>query len=232
MGEASPGATDCMVTVDEALARRATALLVAIGDGDEPSIHEYYQQLFPFLGDVALRRGRLMAEDAAQQLGFGDGRTIVVSEADRESVAYDAAKLALWRAAAAADRFDPQRGDGVRWALGSLGTAYLDTARDATRARRRYSEVVADLDELERSTAWLESPEHQVEARAGLEWALGTLTVEERAVIIARLHYGASYTEIAHDVLGDPSATKRVDRLLQSARTKLERAHASWVEDP
>lgn len=219
------------MTVDEAVARHATTLLVAIAAGDESRVHEYFELLFSFLGDVALRRGRLMAEDAAQALGVGDGGTVVVRDADQEAVAYDAAKLALWRAVAAADRFDPQLGDGARWALGNLGSAYLDTARDATRARHRYAEVATDVEELGRSTAWLESPEHQVEARAGLEWALASLTAEERAVIIARVHYGASYTEIAQDVLRDPSATKRVDHLLQAARTKLERAHASWIAD-
>lgn len=221
-----------MKRIDEPVARRATALLVAIAAGDHTMVHQYYGLLFDLLAKVALRRGRFMAADVAQRLGSTEAGSATIHSSDLETTAYDAAKLALWRAVAAARRFDPARGDGASWALGNLGTAYYDTARAQSGARRRYTEVATDIAELEAAAPWASDPALEVEARDGLDWALSTLKPEERAVILARLHYGMAYREIAAEILGDERATKRVDTLLQSARAKLAKAHEAWLDEP
>lgn len=215
----------------EPLARRATALLEGIASGDDSLVHEYYTLLFGFLVDVARRRGRYLAGQAASGFGAEDSVAKNIQGADLETVAHDAVALALRRAVASASRFDPDRGDGASWAVGALGAAYLDVARDLTGSRRAMIQVPTDKsDDIDRTDA-RSDPLRVVEARDGLERALSQLTSEERFVIVARLHYGMSYREIAAYLFGDDQKTKQVDLTLQQARKKLQTAHAAWVAD-
>ncbi len=215
----------------EPVATRATTLLLNIAAGDESQVHEYYTLLFDFLWKVAVRRGRFLAAEAAHRLGIAKASSSGVQSSDIDMVAFDAAVLALQRAVAAATRFDPARGDGASWALGALGTAYYDTIRQHTGARRLLREIPSSDYDLEAGDS-VPSPELQVEARDGLDRALALLTEHERTVIVAHLHYGMSYREIAADHFNDEKATKRVDALLQAARLKLRAAHHAWLNEP
>ena len=208
-----------------------TRLLNAIAGGDTSAVSEYDALLFPVLRDVALRRGRFMAADVAAQLGVEHTSAQAVRSADLEEVAVVAAEMALQRARASALRFDEARGDGASWALGALGHAYLDAVRAVTGSRRLLIEIPATDEALDsRSELEQADPHAQTEAKDALQYALGALTDDERLVVIARLHYGMSYREIAAYRFHDETQTKRVDRLLQSARGKLHVAHEAWVE--
>lgn len=97
-------------SVSEAIARRATALLVAVHDGDPHAVGLYDDLLFEMLGETALRRGLFLAADAAARFGSsmpsGDP-----SGVDWEAVAAGAACTALKRAS-------PRSGSTRRGAMG------------------------------------------------------------------------------------------------------------------
>jgi DNA-directed RNA polymerase specialized sigma24 family protein len=216
--------------IHEPIAARATALLEAVREGDVSAAEEYVGLLWPILRNIAMRRGRALAARAP-----GGAYVPDVPDASLEDVASRAAYAALERATGNAFRFDRERGDGASWALGALPAAYLDAARDVTGSRRAYagSEVlVGDLAEEEDRAGLPASvtagPEEIVVARDRLERALAELSEDERYVVLAKLHLGMSYAEIALYRFRDPALTKKVDRLLQSAKRKLEEADERW----
>jgi DNA-directed RNA polymerase specialized sigma24 family protein len=220
--------------VEDAIARRATALLLAVAGGDINAAVLYDDLLFPLLFETARRRGRWMARDAAQRLSIGSGSMIAVptaGEVDLEEVAAVASERALARARGSALRFDAERGDGASWALGALGLAYVDALRELSRSRRHLQELpMEDLPDRSRYGGQEGyDPQDIVVTRDALERALGALTEQERFVVLGRYQYGLSYREMAAYLFEDESATKRVDRLLQTARVKLEGEQARWV---
>lgn len=212
------------------LAMRATALLTAVASGDTTAAREYDELLFPVLVDIALRRGRFLAAGAAARAGAGNPPP--VRPADLEEVAADAAFRALTRARASALRFDPAKGDGATWAIGALGTAYLDAARSVTRSRRVMREVpLATIHEMDPLAGSAADPATLVVARDGLRRALDTLTDDERAVAVMALQHGMTYREIATYLFDDPAEDRKVERLLGRARRKLRSAHQAWLSD-
>jgi DNA-directed RNA polymerase specialized sigma24 family protein len=214
--------------VEEPVATEATALLLRIAGGDESAVAAYDALLFPVLMDTANRRGRFLAADAAARFGAA-GVSANVQSSDLEEVASLAAWTALRRARASALRFDPARGDGASWALGALGASYLDAAREVGRLRRGLVEVpIGDDPDSLPVVRLSEDPEAIVEARDALDRILAELTDDERFVLLAKLHYGLSYREIAAVRFGDEAETKTVDRLLQSAREKVRQAEEAW----
>lgn len=221
------------MSVSEAIASRATLLLLAIREGDRNAVELYDDLLFETLHDTARRRGRFLAADAAA--GFGTAAPQGdLSGVDWEAVASDAANTALKRARAAALRFDPSLGDGVSWALGALGAAFLDELRKATGARRAMQEVpLADVSALNPLSGSAAGDPHTVaEARDSLRRVLASLGDDERFVVVAALHYGMSHREIAAYRFGDPSEERRVGRILENVRHRLRQAHAEWLRDP
>lgn len=215
------------MSVEDAIARRATALLLAVAGGDANAAVLYEDLLARMLYEVASRRGHYLAVEAARRLNLPTAGPLVRA-ADEDEVASVAVQLALKRARGSALRFDPARGDGASWALGALGPAYLDAARQVTRSRRAMTEVPLG-DDVDLPAAASADPELVAETRDGLARALAELTADERFVVLARLHYGFTYAEIAERLFGDVEATKRVDRLLQAARVKLRAAEQRWV---
>lgn len=219
--------------VHEPVAARATALLAAIREGDQDAASEYYALLFPVLFEQAKRRGRLLASRIP-----GGSTLPSIRPADLEDVASRAAEFAVERARGNAHRFDPSRGDGASWALGALPAAYLDAARSVTGDRRvgAGAEILVDdlAEQVDRQgppLAVTSDPETIVIARDELDRALAELTEDERYVVIAKLHFGLSYAEIALYRFHDAQRTKQVDHLLQSARRKLEAAERRWREE-
>ncbi len=215
----------------EPLAERATRLLSAVARGDSEAASQYDALLFGFLRETALRRGRALAGEAAARAGVEVGSGAFVPAAELEEVATLAAEIALRRARASALRFDPERGDGASWALGALGHAYRDAVREVRRSRRGLVEEPTDDAALAAHAPLTDAdPYLQVEIRDALARALGRLEPYERFAILALLQYGMPYAEISLYLFGDETQTKRVDRLLQSARAKLRQAHAEWLE--
>lgn len=215
------------------LAERSSTLLVAIAAGDTMAATDYDSLLFDFLRNAAKTRGRFMAADAAARTGTAPaGAHVTVPDGtDLDEAAAVAAQIALARAKASALRFDPSRSDGASWALGNLGHAYRDALRELGRTRRLLVEVPVEDETLEAYAAL--APDDPYEAAAeqdALKRALDLLDDDERYVVVAQVHYGLTYREIAMYRFGDPAATKKVDRLLQSAKRKLREAHEQWVE--
>lgn len=217
-------------------AERATELLVRIADTPTPELERAYDALlFPVLLPIVRRRGIALAAGVRSATG-AEISVPRVRPADLDSISLDVTVAALAVARRTAERFDPRRGDGATWAIGAAKLAYLDVVRDFYQTRRAGTQVPTDpedlatLSDLQRRSV---SPEEVAETRAALRAALDRLTEDERFVVLAQAQYGMSYAEIATYRFGDPSATKTVDRLLQSARPKLAEAEAAWRrEDP
>lgn len=224
------------MTISEPVATRATELLLTIAAGESPAAEqaaeEYAALLFPLLRATAIRRGRFLAQQAAQRLG--SGLAPMPRAADLEEAGVWAAEVALERARASASRFDHTLGDGASWALGALGTAYLDAVRQLTGARRSMSELpVDDLDAVEQNQATRTAdPAIVAEARDNLRQALLLLSEEERHVIVAALHYGMSHREIAAYLFSDAAQFRKVERILARARAKLRALHEQWLQEP
>jgi DNA-directed RNA polymerase specialized sigma24 family protein len=218
----------------EPFAERATELLVRLAHEQNPQLARAYDELlFKDLYNVVRRRGVSLAMRAAETAVKGVWLPRV-QPGDLDAIALDATVGALERARRTADRFDPARGDGGSWALGATGFAYIDAVRDFYLVRRK-GELVnvdpADLDELAGQRTTGATTEQIAETRAALMDALERLTSDERYVVLAQAQYGMSYTEIATYRFGSPLETKKVDRLLQSARRKLTVAERAWNED-
>ena len=214
------------------LAERSTQLLLSIASGDVDAAREYDGLLFEFLRNVARTRGRFLAADAAARIGTappGVSFSVPVGT-DLEEAASVAAQIALARAKASALRFDATRGDGASWALGNLGHAYRDAVRDLGRTRRLLVEVPVEDEVLQGYAGTSDDPYEVAAERDALQRALDLLDADERYVLIAQVHYGLTYREIAMYRFNDPAATKKVDRLLQSSKRKLREAHEQWVE--
>lgn len=221
------------MSVSEAIAARATSLLMAIQGGDADAVELYDDLLFETLRTTGLRRGRFMAASAAERLGTAAPQGDMPG-VDWDAVASDAATTALKRARAAALRFDPAKGNGLSWALGALGPAFLDELRTATGARRMLREMpLSDMEVVDPlAGSGSGDPYTVAEARDSLRRALASLDDDERYVVVAALHYGMSHREIASYRFGDPTQERRVSRLLERARYRLRGAHEQWLQDP
>ncbi len=218
------------MTISDPVARRASALLLAIAAGNREAASEYDSLLFPMLRATAMRRGRYLGLRAAQQLGAS---APVVRPADLEEAGVYAAELALDRARASAQRFDPAKGDGASWALGALGTAYLDAIRQLTGSRRTMVELpIENMDLVEQHHVATLDPAVIAEARDSLRRALAELTDDERYVVVAALQYGMSHREIATYLFHDPEEHRKVERTLARARAKLRVLHQQWLLEP
>lgn len=213
------------------LATRASALLLSAAAGRPEADSAYRTLLYPVVFELGRRRGALLATSASRTLG-NDGLPIpAVPAADRDLIAHDVATMALDRALAAAARFDPERGDGVSWAVRQANFCYVDVTR-STYGSRRAMTVVPTSDEhlivvadADRQAA---DPAETVVQRAAARAALMALPREERAVALLVLHYGFSYAETAAMLFSDAALTGRVDRLLAKARRSLAAAQAQW----
>jgi len=214
-------------------AARATQLLLSVAKGHTTAAPEYDALLFDFLRTIALRRGRFLAADAIKTYGTSaTGPVRIPSDTDPHEVAIVAAEIALARARASALRFDPMKSDGASWALGNLGHAYRDALRELGRTRRLLVEIPADEATLSVHAAPArDDPAMAAEEQDLLTRALAELTDDERYVIVAQAHYGLTYAEIALYRWKDETATKRVDRLLQSAKRKLAEVQAAWAQN-
>lgn len=218
----------------EPFADRSTELLVRLAEEQDPHLARAYDELlFKDLYNVVRRRGVSLAMRAAET-GVKGVWLPRVQPGDLDAIALDATVGALERARRTADRFDPDRGDGASWALGAAGFAYIDAVRDFYLVRRKGESVNVDpteLGELADQRITGATTEQIVETRAALMDALARLTNDERYVVLAQAQYGMSYTEIATYRFGGPLETKKVDRLMQSARRKLTEAERAWNED-
>lgn len=213
------------------LAARATSLLLQIAEGAGQRAEQAYDELlYRFLFVTVKTRAQALARQAAF-LTKSELQLPRVSEGDMDVVAHDVTVAALQRARAGAARFDPARADGATWALNAAALAYVDVVRAWSGVRRAATAVPAEpetIEELVGLRQQAHDPAYIVEIRAAIDAALSSLGDDERYALLAHLHLGLSYAEIALYRFGDSRATKRVDRAMQSARRKLGDAAAQW----
>lgn len=218
----------------EPFAERATDLLLRLAGEQDPLLARAYDELlFGDLYNVVRRRGVSLAMRAAETAVKGVWLPRI-QPGDLDAIALDATVGALERARRTAERFDPARGDGASWALGAAGFAYIDAVRDFYLVRRKGETInvdPAELGELADQQVTGATPEQITETRAALAGALGRLSEDERYVVLAQAQYGMSYAEIATYRFGSPLESKKVDRILQSARRKLADAERAWNAD-
>lgn len=213
------------------LAAHATALLLACARGDADAGAQYVELLFPHLRPIVQERPEALLRHAARLVRAPVHPVSQIPQQDRDHLAAKATFEGLSRARDRAHLFDPDRGDGFSWALGATALAYLDVVRKEYGTRRQIQELLVDDEQLARLEIDLPpatTTEEIVEIRHRLEAALATLTDHERYVILAKYQFGLNYSEIAQYRFGDatPTNVKRVDKLLQSARTRLRAAES------
>lgn len=203
--------------------------MLAVAAGRPGAATALATELYKVLFAAARQRARAVG---GRIRGGADGVAIPpVPPADWDSVAHDVTVHALGRLVENARRFDPDRGDGLMWALRQVNLSYVDVVRDTYRLRRALHAIPTDDEQLiPVADAHRPGPDTAalVETRQQLDAALAALTVEERQVTLALSHYGYSYAETAELLFGDASATGRVDRVRRSARRKLALAEARW----
>lgn len=211
------------------MATRASALLLSVAAGRPGAVTALQTELYKPLYAASLKRARSIGA----QLSMGEDAVALppVPAADRTSVAHDVTVHALNRLVENASRFDPDRGDGLGWALRQVNYSYVDVVRDTYQLRRALQVLPTDDSQLIPVADRIrQAPDPAVlaEARLQLDAALATLTHEERLVILALRQYGYTYVETAQIVFDDPLATARVDRVQRSAKAKLALLEARW----
>lgn len=213
------------------LATRASALLLSAAAGCPDADAAYRTLLYPVIFAIARRKGGMLATSASRTLGTDGLPVPAVPAADRDIIAHDVATMALDRALAAAGRFDPERGDGVAWAIRQANFCHVDVTRSTYGTRRAIAIVPTDdehlilLADADRQHA---DPADTVAQREAVRTALAALPYEQRAVTLLILHYGFSYAEAAAILFSDSKETAKVDRLLSTARRALAAAQALW----
>lgn len=217
-----------------ALAARGTELLLDVAAAVPGAAKKYDTLLYPVLYVLVKRRGRALASDAARAVGAGPLGVPAVPACDVESIANDVAVHALERARANANRFDPSRGDGASWAIRQASFSYVDVVRSTYGSRRAAAVIPVDDADLEavsnRRSPGLD-PGVVVEMRAALDAALGSLSPQERFVVLSTRHHGYTYVETAELLFGDPSQVRRVERLLRTAQGSLLQAQREWQRE-
>ncbi len=214
-----------------ALAAQATSLLLQFAErGDPAAASAYDDLLYRFLFLTIKTRAQLLARQASFLTG-AEIQLPTVPVGDLDAVAHDTTVAALARARATAARFDASRGDGATWALNAAALAYVDVVRAHFGIRRAMQTTpmepgaLAEVADRSHSAA---DPADVIETRQAIDAALATLTADERFAIVGHLQSGLSYAEIALYRFGDASQTKKVDRIMQSARRKLADAERAW----
>ncbi len=100
---------------------------------------------------------------------------------------------------------------------------YADVVRDYTGARRGLKALPTDDEQLAQHADLRGAPDHSLEVatKVTLLDDLARLTEEERAAVQLVLRFGYTYSEAAEILFHDRTKNKKVDHLLQNARTKL-----------
>lgn len=204
---------------------RATLLLLAVASApdDQKVAAAFDDCIYPVVLAFVRKRHRYLATDAARSAGQAQPWLPRVSEADLDHMVHSTAVLALRRARGSACRFDPEKGDAIAWVLRNAAFAWIEEAGKAAPDPRRHG-IPTDDDELaaaaDRSQG-CDVAEHAATV-VDLNDCLNRLPAEERQAVILCLHQGLSYRETAEVMMGDPERYKRVDKLLQQARTRMD----------
>ncbi len=205
---------------------QAEGLRLMLGVADEPTpqlIRAFDAYFYPLVVHY-VRKRRYTLGRMAGRAAVPDG---VLPADRRDEAAHMTAVIALNRARASAKDFDPERGTAEDWVLRAAAWAFQETTRDLTDRRRRLKLVATDDDELQRQVDDRRTAPDTFEivaARERLASIFELLTAEEQHAVILCRRDGHTYAEAAEILFGDAEATKRIDRLLQSATVKLRSA--------
>lgn len=204
---------------------RATLLLLAVAAApeDQAVAAAFDDCVYPVVLASVRKRHRYFASAAARSPEQAQPWAPEVSEADLDHMVHSTAVLALQRARRSADRFDPNKGDAIAWVLRNAQFAWIEEARKAAPNPRRHGIPTADADlaaEGHRSGG-CDVADHAATV-ADLNDCLNQLPLEEQKAVVLCLHLGFSHREAAEMMMGDPERYKRVDKLLQQARTRMD----------
>lgn len=204
---------------------RATLLLLAVAAApDDLSVAAAFDDcVYPVVLAAVRKRHRYFASAAARAPEQAQPWVPQVSEADLDHMVHSTAVLALQRARRSAGRFDPKKGDAIAWVLRNAQFAWIEEARKAVPNPRRHGIPTADhqlATEGDRSGG-CDVADHAATI-VDLNHCLNQLPLEEQKAVILCLHFGLSHRQAAEVMMGDPERYKRVDKLLQQARTRMD----------
>ena len=209
---------------------RATLLLLAVAAApdDQKVAAAFDDCLYPVVLASVRKRNQYFASAAARAPEQAQPWVPQVSEADLDHMVHSTAVLALQRARRSAGRFDPEKGDAIAWVLRNAQFAWIEEARKAAPNPRRHGIPTAD-DELaaEGHRSGGCDVADQAATAVDLNDCLNRLPPEEQQAVMLCLHLGFSHREAAEMMMGDRERHKRVDKLLQQARTRLNQM---WEE--
>lgn len=207
--------------------KRALALLNAVGREPTPTaVHAFDEFYYPLVVSFVRKRHRAIGLEVAAKTGATGSAAPLLSLRHVEEAAHVTALVALRRARASARGFDPALGSPTSWVLRAASFAYVEVAKRLARDDERLGDPDTEA-EAQPAPPDISDPAVLVEQHAQLDDLFLVLGDDERRVVVLVLRYSYSYAEVAAVLFGDATATKRVDRLLQSARKKLA---IRWAE--
>lgn len=203
---------------------RATLQLLAVAAApdDQKMAAAFDDYLYPVVLAFVRKRHRYFASDAARAPDQVQPWVPPVSESDLDHMVHSTAVLALRRARASACRFDPGKGDAIAWVLRAAPFAWVDEARKAAPNPRRHGIPTDDLELAAADRSQGCDVADQAAIVVDLNNCLNQLPPEERQAVILCLHHGLTYREAAEVMMGDRERYKRVDKILQQARTRMD----------
>lgn len=214
-----------MRPLDYMQSKQALSLLLAVGRDSTPTAAKAFDEFYyPFIREYVLERHSLIGFDVAKWAGASGSAAPDLAPEQLDEASHRATVTALRRARASAVRFDPALGTAIAWVRRAAAYAYVEVAKELAAERAglaRESEVPDQVPAAGEDVA------ETLSRQQLLDDLFLVLSDDERRVVALVLRHGYTYKEAAHTLLGSPDETKKVDRLLQSARQKLA---ARWAQ--
>lgn len=201
--------------------KRALALINAVGREPTPTAVRAFDEFFyPVVLQHVRKRHHHIGVEMGAKLGVGGSAAPRLTTEQADEAAHITAIVALRRARASARQFDPALGTAVGWVLRAANFAYLEVARQLA---RDHAELVDGQEPPPEPVAppATTDPAEIFQRQATLDHLFLVLGDDERRVVTLVLRYKYTYAQTAEIMFGDSNATKRIDHLLQAARSKL-----------
>jgi RNA polymerase sigma-70 factor, ECF subfamily len=167
-----------------------------------------------------MRRAASLDEAAFDELFRGCARDVhgyAISLLGDRQAAEDVTALAFERLFRTRARLDPSRGSARSWLFAIARNAALDELRRRGRAPLAEPEPEQLRDESS------EQAIEQVERRAALQVAMGTLTLREQEIILLKFHGQLSNAELGRALgISESNAGTRLHRALASLRARCD----------
>lgn len=218
-----------MTRLSDLDSRRALALLNAVArEPSRTAVLAFDEFFYPLIFAYVAKRHHTIGIEMGAKLSVGGSAAPHVPSTQVDEAAHVTALVALRRARASASQFDATLGSPIGWVLRAAGYAYLEVARQLAQDQ---GELLEDDEQDRPAPTALTDPAEILARQSEIDDLFLPLSDDERRVVNLVLRYKYTYAQAAEIVFGDAKATKRVDHLLQSARTKLARRWASTHQD-